>query len=98
MLLRWGRIRSNSIQRGQRPSKGWLRLALAPCARSLEPVERRMGSAALRAEPLLWPWSPYGSRDNAHGWGGRYGPYDDWSALWYPSRGWRGTSRSWGNP
>ena len=29
-------------------------MALAPCARSLEPVERRMGSAALRAEPLLW--------------------------------------------
>jgi hypothetical protein len=29
-------------------------LGLAPSARSLEPVERGMGSAALRAEPLLW--------------------------------------------
>ena len=33
----------------------WLRLALAPGTRSLEPVERRMGSAPLRAAaPLLW--------------------------------------------
>ena len=34
-------------------SVGWQRLGLAS-ALSLEPVERRMGSAALRAEPLLW--------------------------------------------
>jgi hypothetical protein len=36
-----------------RPSMGWLWLGLAPGARSLEPVERGMGSAALRAKPLL---------------------------------------------
>ena len=36
----------------QRQSMGWLRLGLAPSARSLEPVARRMGSAPLRA--LLW--------------------------------------------
>jgi hypothetical protein len=29
-------------------------LGVAPSARSLEPVERRMGSAALRTGPLLW--------------------------------------------
>ena len=29
-------------------------MGVAPSARSLEPVERRMGSAALRAEQLLW--------------------------------------------
>jgi hypothetical protein len=34
-----------------RESVGWLRLGLAPRTRSLEPVERWMGSAALRARP-----------------------------------------------
>jgi len=32
---------------------GWLRLGLASSSRALEPVERGMGSAALRATPLL---------------------------------------------
>ena len=36
----------------RRPSVGWLWLGLAPSARSLEPVERGMGSPALRAKPL----------------------------------------------
>jgi hypothetical protein len=36
---------------GDRESVGWLRLGLAPRTRSLEPVERWMGSAALRARP-----------------------------------------------
>jgi hypothetical protein len=35
-----------------RPGMGWLWLGLASGARTLEPVERRMGSTALRAEPL----------------------------------------------
>ena len=30
---------------------------------------------------------------NAHGWAGRFGPEDDWGALWYLYRGWRGPSR-----
>jgi hypothetical protein len=38
---------------GHRHSLGWLRLGLAPGTRSLEPVERRMGSASLRTAPLL---------------------------------------------
>jgi hypothetical protein len=32
-------------------------------------------------------WAPYGGRENAYGWGGRYGPSDDWGALWYPLQG-----------
>ena len=36
----------------QRQSKGWLRLGLAPSARSLEPVVGWMGSTPLRV--LLW--------------------------------------------
>jgi len=43
-------------------------------------------------------WGPYGSWDNAYGLVGRYGLEDDWDALWYPYRGWRGPSRGWGNP
>jgi hypothetical protein len=35
-----------------RPGVGWLWLGWAPGARSLEPVKRRTGSAALCAEPL----------------------------------------------
>jgi hypothetical protein len=42
-----------------------------------------MGSTPLRA--LLW-LVPYGGRDNAYGWAGRYGPEDDWGALWDPYR------------
>ena len=43
-------------------------------------------------------WGPYGSWDNAYGLVGRYGLEDDWDALWYPYRGWRGPSPGWGNP
>jgi len=43
-------------------------------------------------------WVPYDGWGNVYGWGGRYGPYDDWGALSYPYRGWRGPSRGWGNP
>ena len=48
--VEYGATRS-STKRCQ--SVGWPRLGLAS-AQSLEPVERRMGSATLRVEPLLW--------------------------------------------
>jgi hypothetical protein len=40
--------------------------------------------------PYYGWWGPDGAWDNAFGWAGRYGPEDDWGALWYPYRGWRG--------
>ena len=43
-------------------------------------------------------WVPYDGWGNANGWGGRHGPYDDWGALSYPYRAWRGPSRGWGDP
>jgi hypothetical protein len=48
--------------------------------------------------PYYGWWVPYDGWENPYGWGGGYGPYDDWGALSYPYWGWRGPSRGWGNP
>ena len=56
----------------------------------------------IAAEPLLVRHRRPDVREEtqrcAFYWGGRYGLEDDWDALWYPYRGWRGPARGWGNP
>jgi hypothetical protein len=79
----YGATRSSA---GHRQSVGWLWLGLAPGARSLQPVDRRMGPVPVVA-----------GKTSTVSWGGRYGSYDDWGALVSRTEA-GGPSRGWGNP